>query len=189
LDSATLGAAPAGCVAHLAVGLDGSAAEVDWMFGALEREWGAAGAASAQRLMDDRAAALWSELREFAATEPAPLVLRASVLPSHVGGFVKLVREIDPQASVQAHAGNGIVIARFVTFEPGDVSRHLIGQLQPAARHGGGSAVVLSSTLDGLTRQAVWGGRDAATAWMDKIKRRFDPKGLLNPGRFVYDNL
>jgi hypothetical protein len=68
------------------------------------------------------------------------------------------------------------------------VSRHLIGQLQPAARHGQGSAIVLSSTLDGLTRQAVWGGREAAIVWMDKVKRRFDPKGLLNPGRFVYDN-
>ena len=54
--------------------------------------------------------------------------------------------ELDPQASVQAHAGSGIVIARFARFAAGDVSRLLIGRLQPAARAAGGNIVVLSST-------------------------------------------
>ena len=35
----------------------------------------------------------------------------------------QLVQSIDPQASIQAHAGNGIVIARFAEFDAGDVSR------------------------------------------------------------------
>jgi FAD/FMN-containing dehydrogenase len=35
----------------------------------------------------------------------------------------------------------------------------------------------------------VWGGTGAANAWMAQVKRQFDPKNMLNPGRFVYDNL
>jgi FAD/FMN-containing dehydrogenase len=34
----------------------------------------------------------------------------------------------------------------------------------------------------------VWGGADADVAWMQRVKSQFDPKGLLNPGRFVYLN-
>jgi glycolate oxidase FAD binding subunit len=79
------------------------------------------------------------------------------------------------------------VNARFAKFESDDVSRKLIGRMQPAAQLAGGSAVVLSSTLAPLTRQAVWGNVTPATDWMNKVKRQFDPKNLLNPGRFVYD--
>jgi FAD/FMN-containing dehydrogenase len=108
-------------------------------------------------------------------------------LPSQALRFIELVRELDPQASLAAHAGNGIVISRFASFGTEDVSRKLIGRLHPAAQLGSGGAVVLSSTLGGLTRQAVWGNATPATEWMGKVKRQFDPKNLLNPGRFVYD--
>jgi FAD/FMN-containing dehydrogenase len=40
-----------------------------------------------------------------------------------------------------------------------------------------------------LTHPAVWGNATQATAWMDKVKRQFDPKDLLNRGRFAYDYL
>jgi glycolate oxidase FAD binding subunit len=132
---------------------------------------------------------LATDLRDFPTRADAPLVLKASVLPSRTTSFVELVRRVDPQASVQAHAGNGIVLVRFAKFEAGDVSRVLIGQLQPVARQSGGSAVVINSTLGGLTRQAVWGGVPESARWMAEVKRQFDPKNLLNPGRFVYDSL
>ena len=129
---------------------------------------------------------LWRDLCEFPAAADAPLVVKAGVLPSRAVEFIKLVRQLDPQASLQAHAGNGIVIVRFAEFEAGEISRKLIARLHPAAQLAGGGAVVLSSTLEGLTRQAVWGNVSKATAWMTKVKQQFDPKNLLNPGRFVY---
>jgi glycolate oxidase FAD binding subunit len=169
------------------VGLEGSEGEVDWMLARLAEEWRALGVTAARALSDDRATTLWRDLREFPAAAGAPLVLKASVLPSHALRFMELVRELDPQAAILAHAGNGIVLARFSRFEAEDVSRKLIGRLQPAAQLAGGGAVVLSSTLSGLTRQAVWGNVSPATEWMGKVKRQFDPRNLLNPGRFVYD--
>jgi glycolate oxidase FAD binding subunit len=183
----SLGVLTAGSIGRLAVGLEGSAAEVNWMLARLAEEWRALGVTAPRALVDDGAAALWRDLREFPAAPGAPLVLKASLLPSHSLRFIELALALDPQASLLAHAGNGIVIARFSKFEPDDVSRKLIGRLQPAAQLDGGGAVALSSTLVGLTRQAVWGNVTPATEWMNKVKRQFDPRNLLNPGRFVYD--
>ncbi len=145
------------------------------------------GVAAPRSLADESAQVLWRDLCEFPAAADAPLVLKSSLLPSRAVGYIQLVLDIDPQVSIQAHAGNGIVIARFAKFEAADVSRQLIGRLQPAAQLASGNAVVLSGTVGGLTRQAVWGNVTGATEWMRQVKRQFDPKNLLNPGRFVYD--
>jgi glycolate oxidase FAD binding subunit len=186
-ENATLGLTTAGSVARLAIGLEGTAGEVEWMLAQLADEWRALGMTASRALAEAQAAQLWSDLREFPSAPGAPLVVKASLLPSRTVEFIQLVLQLDPQASIQAHAGNGIVIARFSQFDINDVSRALIGRLQPAAQRAGGHVVVLSSTLAGLTRQAVWGNATAATHWMGKVKQQFDPKGLLNPGRFVYD--
>ena len=37
-----------------------------------------------------------------------------------------------------------------------------------------------------LTRDDVWGPPGDAAAVMRALKERFDPAGVLNPGRFVY---
>jgi glycolate oxidase FAD binding subunit len=184
----SLGLLTAGSTVRLAVGLEGTADEVSWMVARLADEWRELGVTSSRTIHDDRAAGLWRDLAEFPHAPDAPLVVKASLLSSRVTEFVALVRELDGDASIAAHAGNGVVVARFAKFDAAEVSRSLIGRLQPAAALAGGHCVVLSSTLGGLTRQAVWGGAGDDTSWMEKIKAQFDPKGLLNPGRFVYPN-
>jgi glycolate dehydrogenase FAD-binding subunit len=184
-----LGLLTAGAVGRLAVGLDGTAAEVEWMLAQLAAEWETLGITAARSIDGQQASDLWKALGAFSAQGDSPLVVKASLLPSRAVQFAELVLSIDPQASIQIHAGNGIVVARFAQFDAGEISRSLIGKLQPMAQQSGGSCVVLASTLSGLTRQAVWGGTVAASPWMAQVKRQFDPKNILNPGRFVYDNL
>jgi glycolate oxidase FAD binding subunit len=183
-----LGQAAAEQGARLAVGLEGSAVEVDWMVAQLRREWHDLGGIEGRAITDAETPGLWQRLAQFPAEAEAPLVLKANVLPAAVAGFVQLVRTIDPQSSVQAHAGNGIVIARFPDFPAGKVSGQLIGVLQPAAAKAGGNVVVLSSTYSAdLTARAVWGIRREAADLMQAVKREFDPRGVLNPGRFCLD--
>jgi glycolate oxidase FAD binding subunit len=186
-EHASLGILTAGSNCWLIVGLEGTAGEVDWMMGRLASEWRELGILAAHVVTEDAAAILWESLNEFSGLPDAPLVLKASVLPSLVTDYVRLVRELDPKASVQAHAGNGVIIARFEQFSPGDISAAVLNRLRPAAQLAGGSAIVLSSNLEGWTRQAWWGSIGAAAPWMQKVKRQFDPSDLLNPGRFTYD--
>jgi glycolate oxidase FAD binding subunit len=180
-------AAAATCgVARLIVGLEGTAAEVRWMHDRLLTEMKAAGVAP-ESLDEGAAQSVGEQLTAFAAQPGAPLAIKAAVRPSSLTQFIALVLEIDPTAWIQAHAGNGIAIVRFGEFSAGDVSRQLIGRLQPAAAASGGNLVVLScdSTIE-LTRQARWGSTGDAGTLMRSVKAQFDPGDVLNRGRFVY---
>jgi glycolate oxidase FAD binding subunit len=172
--------------ARLVIGVEGTAAEVRWMSETLAAELRSANV-TAKTLDANDAAAVREQLTMFAVLGDAPLVVKAAVRPSCVTRFIELVRKIDAGVSIQAHAGNGIVVARFAEFGPGDVSRQLIGRLQPAAAAMGGNVAVLShdSAID-LTRQARWGSTGAAGDLMRSVKQQFDPADVINRGRFVY---
>jgi FAD/FMN-containing dehydrogenase len=59
--------------------------------------------------------------------------------------------------------------------------------LQSLAAIGHGSVSVLSNPGGSeMTHQCVWGGIDAPFDLMTSVKRQFDPRNVLNPGRFVY---
>jgi glycolate oxidase FAD binding subunit len=174
---------------HLAVGLDGSAAEVEWMIGAITAELRPLGV---ERLatIDDRAAKhLWDRLRDFSAA-PAAVSLKASVAPSRVCQWIATCRQADPRVNIEAHAGSGIVLARFAdgmfaaeNADPAAVE-DMLGQLRCAAA---GPVWVVSSTPAGeWTSERVWGPAAPAVAVMRKVKRQFDPHDILNPGRFVF---
>jgi hypothetical protein len=114
------------------------------------------------------------------------MVVKIAVPPSSVVATISELHSKGNACTIQSHAENGIIIARFAEFEPADVSRVLVGKLRPAAIRRGGSLVVLASTLEGLTPHVIWGPRTDATVLMERIKRQFDPHNILNPGRFVY---
>ncbi|HEX3997802.1 MAG TPA: FAD-binding oxidoreductase [Pirellulales bacterium] len=189
---------------QLVIALEGTAVEVQSMTATLADEWRAFGVA-AHVLPPERAESLWKRLREFPAAreggqphfapkapqnEPVPnagLVAKINVPASRTIEMIRLAGEIQPDCSVQAHAGNGVIVVRMPSFPSGGISRLWIGRLQPAAQQVGGSAVILScSQVSELTRQAVWGRPAQAAMLMEAVHRQFDPKNLLNPGRFVY---
>ena len=131
--------------------------------------------------------ALWSRLTEFSAEGESPLALKASVAPSGVTAMVLAARRLDPECSIQAHAGSGIVLIKLSQFPKQGLSRALIGQLQPVAAAHRGNLVVLSNPSGAeQTHQAVWGAIDAPLELMTQVKRKFDPHDILNRGRFVY---
>jgi glycolate oxidase FAD binding subunit len=138
-------------------------------------------------LVVGESAALWQRLIEFSAEGQSPLVVKASVVPSGVTAVASAARRLDPQCSIQAHAASGTVIIKLSKFPEQGLSRALVGLLQPAAAAHHGHLVVLSNPSGAeMTHQSVWGAIDAPLDLMSEVKRKFDPKDILNRGRFVY---
>jgi len=170
----------------LAVEFEGSAAEVDWMLDVLRRAWSERGLREIRQLHDDDARQFANRLDEFSAQPGSPLVLRAAVPPGRTTQMVGELLQLDPQCSIQAHAGNGIVITKLSEFPAEGLSRTVVARLRPVAAAAGGSLTVLANPTGAEnTQQCLWGPLGAG--WlMQEVKRQFDPENILNPGRIVF---
>jgi len=70
----------------------------------------------------------------------------------------------------------------------GAVNERLIGAVRGLPRlvaADGGYVVVEAAAPDVKENVDVWGPPPAAFALLKALKRKFDPEGILNPGRFI----
>lgn len=171
----------------IAVGLEGTDAEVQWMSAQLLEDLETWGVENCREVEQSKVADAWTSMSEFPAQHQSPLVLKGSVVPGATTKLIEAILGVDPNCSIQAHAGNGIVIASFSEFPVDGLSRTLLAKLHPVANSAQGNIVVLSNPGGHeMTHQSVWGGIHAPFRLMTDVKQRFDPQGILNPGRFVY---
>jgi glycolate oxidase FAD binding subunit len=175
------------------VRVEGTDVETNWFTQRIQAVLGAlGGGVTVKQLAEPESESLWRRQVEFSdrgvGSEPddSPLVVKICVPSSAVTQTVASLLEFDADCTIQAHAASGIVLARFKHFRNADLTTVLVGKLRPAAIQLGGSLVVVSSKLDGLTPHLIWGGRTDAIVLLENIKRKFDPRNILNPGRFVY---
>ncbi len=121
-------------------------------------------------------------------------VLKSSVLISRVADAVRLGQNLAAHlgldVAIVAEAGSGIV--RYHFARQGDASLGLhqgvgeaVNQLRTFAQDCGGSLVVTEAPPDVKGDVDVWGPVGSALLLMQGLKRQFDPKRILNPGRFV----
>ena len=198
---------------RLIVGLEGPRAAVQWMLDALRDMWLSSGTASPMTVTNAWAKSLWDWLSDF------PAQVQIAVCPSAVTKIIAALTSLDPDCTIQAHAGSGILRAAFSKEQisrsgplpaaanadaqgaprsSGDGKRDLEaesafasflrGKLRPMVEKCGGTLTVLSSPQGSrLTCRDVWGPKGDGFAMMQSIKDRFDPAGILNPGRFIFD--
>jgi len=176
---------------RLVVGFEGMSAEVDCMIDELGGQWRRSSGVSPSEIRGDSCAGAWHCLTEFPghgspSDAAARLAAQISVLPSAVVNLIRLLVEVDPECSIQAHAGDGVIRAQFAR-EPRQVAAVLADRVRPAVAEAGGSMVVLSypGSVE-LRRDDVWGPATGALCVMQSLKSGFDPKGILNPDRFAY---
>jgi len=178
--------------AVMVVRLEGTEREVDWLSAQVETELRRSGGMNVRRLEPVEADAFWARQVAFCdqgagdSSDGSAMVIKIAVPPSAVTAMVGQLLELDRECTIHSHAGNGIIYARFRRFQQADLTRVLVGRWRPAAIRFGGSLVVVSTTLEGLTPHLIWGGRTDATALLERVKEKFDPRNILNPGRFVY---
>jgi len=134
-----------------------------------------AAGAPGEPLSDDAAAAFWR--RHDAVRTAAPLRVHAAALPTR---FPEVAAQLAGLGSLAWYATLG------VGFAGGDVDPAAATPLITAARAalGAGGSLVIEEAPAGLGIDP-WGPLPPSFAIMQRLKRRFDPDGRLNPGRFV----
>jgi glycolate oxidase FAD binding subunit len=103
------------------------------------------------------------------------LVFKGTMLPSEIARFAERVRAVGGESVTQA---SGIMTAGFAA-SAGERLSQLRAELE-AAR---GSLMVLKQPAE--ANLDCWGTPPDSLPLMREVKRRFDPEGVLNPGRFL----
>jgi glycolate oxidase FAD binding subunit len=124
-------------------------------------------------------------VREIQGASPGERGLRVRVdaLPARVHAGAERLR--DAGARLLVYPGAGLAFAFFdLAADAGD-ARAALAAARDAARAGGGGFVLEEAPLAVKRAHDVFGDPPGGLGIMRALKQRFDPQGILNPGRFA----
>lgn len=122
---------------------------------------------------------LWSALTDLSGGPSPHAVFRITVPLGAVGAVV--AGACGDAGRWVAHAGSGAVWVEVPAAE----AAAWWDRLQAAAAEHSGHCVLAAGPPQVKSGRDVWGPPPPAFPIMAEIKRQFDPRGLLNPGRFI----
>lgn len=147
----------------------------------------AAGAIETRALEPSDAQAVWARIGDFPRAGAGDMLLRVACLPSQLAAAIGAVGALAARFGLRlrytARALSGVVYAR---VDGGDLSAwlHALRDALPAAN----LALLDPAGISGGAPETLGLGQPPeGLAVMRRIKSEFDPKGLLNPGRFLVD--
>jgi len=174
----------------LLVGIDGIMEQVEWQCAEVARLLAPLGLVDA-RVFDGAARDdLWRARGDLArrAFDDIAAVMKWGVLPTQLGEVMEqgaaIAQRNGLRAAMAAHAGVGIVSAVLA----GGAANAVVATLtdwRAMVVGAGGHALVEWAPLAVKERVAVWDVPGPSGRIMQAIKQRLDPRGILNPGRFV----
>jgi glycolate oxidase FAD binding subunit len=192
-----------GAVADLSEYLTGArphmllAARFDGVQAAVERQLHAAAAyaadigARAVRLGDEQAQDAWESLAFAPGPSPVrgggehqELLIRAGARPSALVDVLEALERYAPggAARIVGYGGMGLAYTRW-PLEGAAIGT--IAALRDALAAVGGYAVVEDAPAGLLSSVDIWGAPPATLPLMRSLKARWDPRGILNPSRYV----
>ena len=133
-------------------------------------------------------AALWSRI---GAALDAPVRLKLAGLIPRLAFWLGEVRRLGAglglAVAAVGEAGSGVLwLGLSGPLDAGALQRAMLGPLRAALADEGGALVVERAPGAAKAELDVWGPvAPEALAIMERLKREFDPEGVLNPGRFV----
>jgi glycolate dehydrogenase FAD-binding subunit len=131
-------------------------------------------------LRGDEQSALWRRLRDLP-LQSGRLVYRVTLPCSAIFEFLQRARRW-PADNLTADAATGTI---WIVCEPNVFSIALFSRLTEWARSQRGHAIIFNAPTALKSAVDVWGPTPATFPLMRELKRQFDSKALLNPGRFV----
>jgi glycolate oxidase FAD binding subunit len=126
-------------------------------------------------------------VQDMPAVSPEPLVVRLYVPISAVGSLWSAVQhlEAEGQASLNLLARPGLGVL-YLMAQARDAHLSLIAStLQSLAGEMGGHAIIERIPAEHKAHLDVWGTPRSDWPLMQALKARFDPAGILSPGRFI----
>lgn len=130
--------------------------------------------------------ALWRVACPPDATVSTRVALKPTAAFRYVSQLQQGLNDQPGDLDITLHAGVGTVLAHWRPEDPADHTVVDWARLTCAkARENGGLAVLERLPLDIKRDMDVWDDLGGALAVMRRMKDAFDPKGLLNPGRFA----
>lgn len=169
------------------VGFDGLREQVEWQREELTRIARESGGHGVVELPS----VLWASLPLAARLSVADALaaMRLSVLPARVTEVIEratnAARSAGLRAAFAAHAGVGAISGVLGGRESIETVVATLGDWRSAARTAGGYAEIETAPLAVKEQLNPWDDPGAAQRVMRRIKAQLDPKGILNPGRFV----
>jgi len=136
--------------------------------------------------------AAWRKIRDLPdrAIGADRVVVKIGVPISRTAAFLAaaetLGRRHGWRGAIAAHAASGVVRAAYATGAGApEVVRDAVEALRREAEAAEGSLVVEAAPPTLKRHLDAWGKTGEAFAVMRRLKAQFDPRGLMNPGRFL----
>jgi len=178
----------------LAVSLVGSPETVERQVRDFTQSFADGKAVRTSALGADASPVAWREIRDVldrtvAAGEQVRVKIGVPI--SQTTGFVAraeaLMRRHGWRGAIAAHAGSGIVRAAYdiAATTPREPVRDGIEALRREAEAAEGSLVVEAAPVAVKRHLDAWGKPGEGFAVMRRLKAEFDPRGFMNPGRFL----
>ncbi len=140
-------------------------------------------------LSEDDASEFWKAYHKSEASPQTEFIIRLSALPGDLNALISDISRTLPQAHLRAHAANGVVRlhgdASWLNSVKPALRPRKLADMRRLTQARGGQMVILRAPGEIKNQLDVWGEAGLTADLMRGLKEKFDPHGLLNPGRFV----
>jgi len=168
---------------------------VQWQVEQLEKLWDGLTAQGVIVSHGGEQALVWQMLREdqgWLEQSALNVKLKINCLPNQVAATTerveKLRKDLNAELRLKAHAGSGVIRAYLAFEESASAPSQFVLQLQnlrAELKPSRGTVIVESAPVSLKAGIDVWGYDFKDRALMQQIRQQYDPRGILNPGRFV----
>lgn len=135
--------------------------------------------------VQERADRAWAAAHEPTGEQGASLLVRLEVPEGALGELFRIAGDLPLPARRTAWAGIGTLWCALGPEAPDAACLRAAQALRAAAQAAGGRAVVAACPASVREAVAPFGEPGPLLPWFRAVKDRFDPDGILGPGRFV----